>query len=251
MKILLTLGSIVLLVAGCSTYPDHQYSSTYSTTPSYSSGAISSPSYGATVTTPSPTYSSGVSQGSAAASQLMTDSDRALIGTLRNALNENPTVATAARNLYLDSRNGTVTLTGTVPTEQDRQFIDNVVRNTAGVYEVNDQTQVTGLPTGASDSRVYTTTPQGFVSPASAGTIFNLHVQGLDEPDRSTAQQILQELRTDTILPSLLPMVNITVSGGRVILEGNVQNDRQRRAIETAVQRAVGGNHVTDRLQVR
>jgi len=46
-------------------------------------------------------------------------------------------------------------------------------------------------------------------------------------------------------------MVNITVSGGRVILEGNVQNERQRRAIETAVQRAVGGRNVTDRLQVR
>jgi osmotically-inducible protein OsmY len=181
----------------------------------------------------------------------MTDADRALIGTLRNELNENRTVASAARNLYLDSRNGTVTLTGTVPTEQDRQFIDNVVRNTAGVYEVNDQIQVTGQPTGANDSRVYSSTPQAFANPASAGTIFNLHVQGLDEPDRSTAQRILQELRTDTILPTLLPTVNITVSGGRVILDGNVQNEPQRRAIETAVQRAVGGNNVTDRLVIR
>jgi len=250
MKILLTLGSIGLLVAGRDTYPDHQYSSTptYSTTPSYTSRqVISSPGYGTTVTTPSPSYT--VTQGSAASSQLMTDADRALIATIRNALNQNPAVSTAVRNLYLDSRNGTVTLTGTVPTEQDRQFIDNVVRNTAGVYEVNDQTQVTIQPTGANDSRVYSTPPD--VNLASPGTIFNLHVQGLDEPDRSTAQRILQELRTDTILPSLLPMVNITVSGGRVILEGNVQNERQRRAIETAVQRAVGGRNVTDRLQVR
>ena len=250
MKILLTFSSIGLLfAAGCDTYPDHQYSSTYSTTPSYTSRqVISSPSYGTTVTaTPSPSYT--VTQSAAASSQLITDADRALITTLRNALNQNPTVSTAARNLYLDSRNGTVTLTGTVPTEQDRQFIDNVVRNTAGVYEVNDQIQVTGLPTGSNDSRVYST-PQ-VVSLASPGTIFNLHVQGLDEPDRTTAQRILQELRTDTILPSLLPMVNITVSGGRVILEGNVQNERQRRAIETAVQRAAGGNNVTDRLQVR
>ena len=209
MKIYSTLGALLVFVAGCTTYPDNQYSSTYSTPPAYSSGrVISSPTYSSTTTSPS--YSSVPTQGAAASSQLLTDADRSLANSVRSALNDS-TVAGDSRNVYIDSRNGTVTLTGTVPTEQDRQFIDNVVRNTSGVYSVNDQLQVgaqqtVAQPTGAAGSRVYSTQqPQVLLNPESAGTIFNLHVQGLDEPDRTMAQRILQELRTDTILPSLLP----------------------------------------------
>jgi osmotically-inducible protein OsmY len=181
----------------------------------------------------------------------MTETDRTLVGTVRTTLNQNPTLGPACRNVYVSSTSGTVTLTGSVPTEQDRQFIENAVRNINGVYQVNDQLQVTGQPTGAADSRIYIAQPTAAANPMSAGNVFNLHVQGLDEPDRTVAQRILHELRTDTILPSLLPMVNITVSGGRVTLEGNVQNEQQRRVIDSAIQRAVGGNNVSDMLQVR
>jgi len=245
MKIASALASILLFAAGCSEYPEHQYSSTYST-PSYTGSTVSAPAYSTTT----PTYSSSVSQGSAAASQLMNETDRALVTTVRTTLNQNPNLGPACRNVFVSSRSGTVTLTGSVPTEQDRQFIENAVRNINGVYEVNDQLQVTGQPTGAADSRVYTAQPTA-ANPMSAGNVFNLHVQGLDEPDRTLAQRILHELRTDTILPSLLPTVNITVSGGRVTLEGNVQNEQQRRVIDSAIQRAAGGSNVSDMLQVR
>jgi hyperosmotically inducible periplasmic protein len=259
MKIVTAFASLLLIAAGCSTYPENEYSSTYGTTtygsygsqPTYSRGVISSPSYR---TTPSsPTYSPSVTQGAAAATQVSSEADRTLAAKVRTEL-DHSTLAGLSRNIYIDSRNGTVTVTGSVPTEQDRQFINNVVRNTTGVFTVVDQLQVTGAPTGAAEDRVYATTPgtpaPQVASPHSAGTIFNLHVQGLDEPDRSMAQRILQELRTDTILPSLLPMVHITVSGGIVTLEGNVQNERQRRAIETAVRRATGGQ-MENRLQIR
>ena len=239
MKIANAFASLLLLAAGCASYPENQYSSTST----YGTTYASQPYYSSTPKYTTPSYSSGVST-----AQVLTDSDRSLCATVRRALNENGTVAGVSRDIRIDSRNGTVTLTGAVPTEQDRQFIDNVVRNTSGVYSVHDQIQVIGTPTGTTDSRVYAT--ETLVSPNSAGTVFNLHVQGLDEPDRSLAQRILQELRTDTILPSLLPVVNITVSGGIVMLDGYVQNERQRRAIDTAVRRATGGQ-VDNRLQVR
>jgi len=237
----------ILILAGCETYPEHR--STYGTytTPS-GSQVISSPDTSAT-TTYTPSYSSGVSQGAAAAASYQTDADRSLAYQVRQALSANPTVATLAQSIYITARNGAVTVTGTAPSEQDRQFIDNVVRNINGVYSVNDQIQVTAQPTGAADTRIYSTAPI-VADPSSTGNICNLHVQGLNDPDRGVAQRILQELRTDTILPSLLPMVNITVSGGRVILEGNVQSEQQRRAIVTAVQRAAGVNNVIDQLQV-
>jgi hypothetical protein len=166
-----------------------------------------------------------------------------------------------------------VTLTGTVPTEQDRQFVENAVRNTPGVYVVNDQMQVVAPATGKVETtRVYSTTTatpvyttsqtpapvytttqqptQVVADPNAAGNLFNLHVQGLNEPDRTLGQRILQELRTDSALPALLPVVNITVADGRVTLEGTVQSEHQRRAIEAAVQRAAGVSTVSDRLQV-
>ena len=251
MKIVIASVSLLLIVAGCSSYPENQYSSTSSTTPAYTytpapSGTISS----------NPTYrSSTVTPPGVPTTYVFTDADRALSASVRRALNESENVAGIARNIYIDSRNGLVTLTGSVPTEQDRQFIKNVVRNTTGVYTVNDQIQVVAptvisAPTGATETRVYSSQPEVLVNPNAAGTIFNLHVQGLDEPDRSMAQRILQELRTDTILPSLLPMVNITVAGGMVTLEGNVQNERQRHAIDSAVRRATGGR-VDNRLLIR
>jgi osmotically-inducible protein OsmY len=260
MKIVYASASLLLIAAGCSSYPEKQYSSTYSSTPSYT--YTPSPSIAST-----PTYrSSTVTPPGVPTTYVFTDADRALSASVRRALNESANVAGISRNIYIDSRNGMVTLTGAVPTEQDRQFIKNAVRNTTGVYNINDQIQVvapavttvptvtvpavTTTPTGATETRVYASTPEVLVNPSSAGTIFNLHVQGLDEPDRSMAQRILQELRADTILPSLLPMVNITVAGGVATLEGNVQNERQRQAIDTAVRRATGGR-VDNRLLVR
>ena len=226
----------LLIGAGCETYPHQSSYGSYTTSP-------------ADTTASSTYYSSGVTQGSAAAAQYQTDADRSMASAVRQTLNANPTVAPVAQGIYISARNGAVTLSGTVPSEQDRQFIDNAVRNINGVYSVNDQMQVTAQPTGAADTRIYSTAPV-VSNPAEPGNVFNLHVQGLNEPDRTMAQRILQELRTDTILPSLLPMVNITVSGGRVTLEGNVQSEQQRRTIDAAVQRAAGVNNVNDQLQV-
>jgi len=240
MKIINAFAFALLFAAGCSTYPEDQ--ATYST-PTYGGTRVTSYS------TTTGAYVPGTTQGAAATTQVLADTDRALVSTVRQALNNNPTVAPVSQAVYVSARNGTVTLTGTVLTEQDRQFIDNVVRNTSGVYSVNDQLQVPAQPTGAADTRVYSTAPVVANMPA-PGSIFNLHVQGLDEPDRSVAQRILQELRTDTLLPTLLPLVNITVAEGRVTLDGNVQSEHQRRAIEAAIKRSTGVTSINNQLQV-
>jgi len=49
----------------------------------------------------------------------------------------------------------------------------------------------------------------------------------------------------------LLPTVDINVKGGKVILQGNVQSEQQKRAIVSAVQRAAGVDNVEDQLQVQ
>jgi osmotically-inducible protein OsmY len=233
----------LLAAAGCSTYPEHQ--ATYGTSyPSYDTSTAATAPY-----TPSyPSYATTTSsQGSAAA---LLESDRVLVNSIRQALNNTPTIASTSQRININARNGLVTITGAISSEQDRQSIDAVIRNVSGVRSLDDELQIYAQPTGTVDTRVYSTTP-AIANLSSPGSIFNLHVQGLNEPDRSMAQRILQELRTDTILPSLLPMVNITVADGRVTLEGNVQSEQQRQTIESAVRRAAGGNSVNDQLQVR
>ena len=48
----------------------------------------------------------------------------------------------------------------------------------------------------------------------------------------------------------MMPKVNITVEGGRVVLRGTVQNEQQRRQIISAVSQAAGTSVNADELQV-
>src|SRR5882762_3594794 len=128
MKTLNAFAFTLLFAAGCSTYPESQssYSSSSYGTPQTSSGTqvISSSTYYDTNTVvtahytsyPSrPTYSSGLSQGAAASSQITENSDRMMVSSVRQALNNSPTVAYASQRININSRNGMVTLNGTVP----------------------------------------------------------------------------------------------------------------------------------------
>jgi len=77
MKITYGFPLALLLAAGCSTYPEHQ--SSYGTTTYGTQTADYNYATNTTYTAQSgPYYSSGVTQGSAASSQVSTDSDRVL-----------------------------------------------------------------------------------------------------------------------------------------------------------------------------
>src|SRR5207237_7151915 len=100
----------LLVAAGCSTYRENQ--ATYSS-PTY-------PTYGGTRVRP------GYSTTTVRSSQVLADTARALVSTVRPSLNNSPTVAPIAQSVYISSRDRTVTLTSSVQTEQDRQHIDTV-----------------------------------------------------------------------------------------------------------------------------
>ena len=120
-----------------------------------------------------------------------------------------------------------------------------MVENTPGVVALTDNLRVS-----ATDARVYPPSypPTGRVD---AGDFYNLHVQGLSETDRLLANRVLDNLRTDTMVTSALPVVDIHVNNGRVTLRGNVMTDDQRRNIVNAVQRAAGAHNVVDEIRVQ
>lgn len=278
----LAVISTLFAVLGCT----EPYRSQTSTTPAYgsSSQVISSPpgqssstggAYsGSTPTAGSQTYgtqSAGTQTygTSSSSQQSYASTDQALTERVQEALRSNNSVSGFAQNLQVSVRNGAVTLTGPVPGDQDRQTVDNLVRNVSGVVSVYDQLQVQPSATGRvegnsayeNQSQQQQSQNQGQSQPGQfqqnqgtgtfrTGDIFSLHVQGLNQTDRSLAERILQGLQTDQALASQMPTVNINVTGGRVVLEGNVQSEQQRQTIGNVVQRAAGASNVENQLQV-
>jgi len=188
----------------------------------------------------------------------MSESDRTLCYQVRQNLANDPNIGPIAHDIDVTCHNGIATLSGTVPHDEDRLQLVAAARHTPGVVSVHDQLQLSTVsstggayyapPTPTSTSRYE---EGNRIYGGNIGDVFSLHVMGLNDTDRSLAQQILEGLRTDSALPALLPVVNIDVSNGRVILRGTVQSGQQRRAIVSAVQRAAGANNVTDQLQVQ
>lgn len=188
------------------------------------------------------------------------ESDRALEARIQQAFHNGTLGFTP--NVNANAQNGVVELTGTVPNESSRLAVDKMVQNTTGVVSVEDRMQVANPPPGYTEypppppsGTVYapattsTYPPSGYLA-TPTGDIFNLHVQGLNETDRNLAQRVLEGLRTDTTLAAMLPSVNINISNGRVVLQGTVQNERQRREIGEAVQRGAGGQNVDNELVI-
>ena len=193
-----------------------------------------------------PYSGSAYSSSPAHAGEVMTSrdrADRALEAAIRDELNHYGDLASAAPNVQIIARDGAVTLSGTVPTQKERDMIEACARNTSGVVAVNDQLALSYPPTGSPSQST-------FVYPGSQpAENLNLQVQAMTDSDRGLAQRIIDGVRTDSVLPTLAPSVNITVTGGRVVLEGTVSSRRERKAIEDAVRRVSGVVDVRDELR--
>ncbi|MGN6643001.1 MAG: BON domain-containing protein [Verrucomicrobiota bacterium] len=77
-----------------------------------------------------------------------------------------------------------------------------------------------------------------------------VNVQGSSQSDRTLAQQISQELRTNASLASAISQVSISVVDGQVTVRGAVKNAEQKREIEAAIHRATGVSSVDNQLRV-
>jgi osmotically-inducible protein OsmY len=259
----LAIVSSLLLATGCAT---DERRTEWSNRPAYGESTTTyGTTYGTTgyngtgYRTATPSDDKYSTQGQAAASQLMNDNDRTLCYQVRQQFDANPNFSTFAPNVSITCHNGVATLSGTVPTDEDRMALVAECRRMPGIASVHDELQIDAT---AATGGIYVAPPASpqptsrydegsRIYGGNLGDVFSLHVMGLNDTDRSLAQRILEGLRTDSALPALLPVVNIDVSDGQVILRGTVQSGQQRRAIVSAVQRAVGANNVSDQLQVQ
>jgi osmotically-inducible protein OsmY len=184
------------------------------------------------------------------------EADRALESSLRSQLDRYGDLASVAPGVQIYSQNGTVTLSGSVPSTRERDMIVSLVRNTGGVVAVNYQLQLGYPPTGAIGGpiRVYTTPPDYVVNSAPiiiASGNLTLSVQGTTLSDRNLGQRVADRIRSDPNLAPLPSTINICVSTGRVYLRGTVDTEEQHLAIVSLVQHTYGVNAVYDQLMVR
>jgi osmotically-inducible protein OsmY len=239
---LFVITSPLLLAAGCSS----ERPETYRTAPVYGGQVISAGPYGATMVVPGTPKS-------------QIEADRELENNLRTQLNRYGDLATTTPDVQIYAQSGTVTLTGNVPSQREREMIESLVRNQTGVVAVNDQLQVGYTPTGSVNApvRVYTTPPDypigsapAVIYPGNSGTV-NVTVQAGTIADRNVAQRIVDRLRSDPVLAPLTSTINVAVNNGRVYLRGTADTEEQHLSIVSVVQHTYGVNAVYDQLTVR
>lgn len=76
--------------------------------------------------------------------QKMTKTDRELTAKIRRAVVSDRSLSVEAHNIHISAQNGTVTLTGSVKTEAEKQAIEEKAGQIAGTGNVTDALTVSG-----------------------------------------------------------------------------------------------------------
>src|SRR5262249_596627 len=123
-----------------------------------------SPAYGYSGT---PTYSSSSTTTSSA--------DQGLTSQVQQSLSNDPSLVSVAPKVLVSAQNGAVTLSGNVSSDQEKQRIESLVKNTSGVVSVNNQLQVIQPTSDRPGQRIYhestNTSPAQPTTPDSASTL--------------------------------------------------------------------------------
>jgi len=129
----LSIVYMLLLAAGCS---KREREARYEQ-------SSSAPMYGSTPGTTTQTQP-GQNQPTATTSQpgAISETDRTLVSQVRTELSKDTTLAAIVPSIQITAQNGTVTLSGNVPSEQEKQKIEAAVKSAGNVVTVNNQLQV-------------------------------------------------------------------------------------------------------------
>jgi len=198
MKTTTKLGAVLslLLAAGCAhkaqySSNDKTYMYPYGGTTTYENSSTTynnskaySPGYSSSSTV-NQTYSPSYSQNST--SVRTTGNDQVLITNIRQSLNNNPNLAEVLPNIQVSAQNGTIILNGTVPSEQQKQAVETMVKSTSGVLNVNNQLQVNLSPTASKSFDKSSRTYSGGAAAASGDVSGSLSTESKGSAKDSSA----------------------------------------------------------------
>lgn len=130
----------LLMAAGCA---DNQETAHYdpSISPVYSAGRMSD------FNGPHAAVSSPVMSAAASASgKSATQSDNAIVASVRESLRRNAEIAPIVSNVQISANNGAVLLNGSVQSEEQKRQIEAIAQQATGVVAINNQLQVFSSP---------------------------------------------------------------------------------------------------------
>lgn len=135
--------------------------------------------------------------------------------------------------------NGNVTLSGSVESEQDRQDVENRIKDIEGVRDINDQLKI-GLPSQMSynDNTLMIDGIPSYLADNSAVVT-----------DADLQKQVDDTLKNNYVKKNFDTVV-ATVSNGVVTVSGPVNSDKDRQEILERLRKIKGITNVNDRLQV-
>jgi len=283
----LTIISLLSLAAGCAhherqtaRYDENLNSRHYGTLPANSGSSVTSR---AAETAPStftaiPSTSQNITANTAIGDQTgLSEADQQLISKVQRTMNNDTSLVPLASNIQITAKNGSVTLSGTVPTDQDKQRLEMAAKSTPEVVSVNNQIQVSSqsspapqesssvtpsstgqnqplTPTSQStSSRIYTesqrTNPLPTADSPQADS-FSQKIQGITQSDQDLANQVSQQLKADNSMPSMMENVRIDISDGKATLRGHVSSEDEKSKVEDAVKQVSGVTSVDNQIQV-
>jgi osmotically-inducible protein OsmY len=111
-------------------------------------------------------------------------------------------------------------------------------REGSRVYSTNQADQSAGGSFSSSAS-----------SSGSSGSL-GLTVQGATESDQKLADQVRQELRSNSAFNAGMSRLRISLDNGKATLRGTVKSDQDKQDAEKAVQKVTGVTSVQNELRV-
>ena len=277
----LTIVSLLLLAAGCAhnerqtaRYDQNLNPQHYGAVPA-NSGSSATATTAAPATseaTPSTTANTAIGEQGG-----LSEADQQLISKVQRNMNKDTGLVPLAANIQIAAKNGIVTLSGTVPTDQDKERLEMAAKSTPDVVSVNNQLQVSSqsapAPTESSSvppsstgqneplsptsqstsSRIYTESQRTSPLPAtdsSQADSFSQKIQGITQGDQDLASQVSQQLKADTSMPGMMENVRIDISDGKATLRGHVSSEDEKSKVEDAVKQVSGVTSVDNQIQV-
>jgi osmotically-inducible protein OsmY len=101
---------------------------------------------------------------------IISPADSALAAQVRQAINSDPNLISIAPDIHVTADKGTVTLSGSVPNEDQKVRIESLAKGTSGVVTVNNQLQIPLQPTGRAPQSglIYSNAPSAATAGADA-----------------------------------------------------------------------------------
>ncbi len=242
---------------------------TTASTTSNTTGSIAGNTSASSTTPQTPTTSASVGSTTSAAG--MPQSEGASAGSQTTQIQNVIQQQIVNSNVQVNQTTNNIVLTGTVPTEADKQKAEEIARTQAGGLTVVNNIQVSSSASAAMSNAPSSTVPQAETAPAGTSGATAAGAAGTSSPTSGTtaeaagaqtgatggAMSSASDLQTqcDTALkrePTLATdQINCVVSGDTIELSGSVMTGKERQTALRIAQSFAGNRRVVDRLTVR